>query len=506
MAENKEKSIDEIIPKIPTLAFILLFRQLDSQTYEGFGELLKTILKEEIDSIPRGTFSQAREKLYGKDDQEYHKQIVQDKVQAVLNKENQKALVQLENSTFDARFLLFSYEATEHRNAQGKIAKHSICTNWKNYEQTLKLLLSKSFRVNLNELDLNLFRSGVNRFVNETFDACVENMKIKYQIESHESQTDDSSFCLSGRETLIGILIDSFDQSSQTNIELAKEAALLNRNDLFLVYLSTLIDVTTRYVLKNYNNNHEVMHNQRKWLEVIIDFALNIIENKQANEQEHLNKFANNKMHSTRTLRFLHDIFKGSTLLFYFLSSVYSSCTTISISSYLLKYIDSLRFSFFDSSNESNLSSQMIMFYSKNVQHLIKSSEFSLQCNVEINNLIQNLFDSYSKSAKSFDKETWSDVRMNNYLISLTACLNCLYNDESVFYDEHSILEKLQADLFEKISKKVEPFESKNQATFKTAMECLASLSAIAFKSNLLDNQSASLVYKLLAVRRVSCF
>jgi hypothetical protein len=501
MAENKEKPIDEIISKIPTFAFILLFRQLDTQTYEGFGELLKTILREEIDSIPRGTFSQAKEKLYGKEDQEYHKQIVHDKVQALLNKENERALVQLQDCTFDARFLLFSFQATSHRNAQGKVAKHSISTNWKIYEQTLKLLLSKPLRVNLNELDLNLFRMGSNRFVNETFDACFENVKMKYQIESIATQADESSFCLSGRDFLTEILIDSFNQNSP---EPANDETILNRADLFLIYLSGLIDVSTVYVLKNYHNNHEALHNQRKWLEVIIDFALNVIENKQASEQEHLSKFANNKVHSNKTLKFLHDTFKGSTLILFFLSSVYSSCATISISSYLLKYIDSLRFSLFDRSNEPNMSCQMIIFFSTNVQYLIKISEFSLQRNVEINNLVQILFDCYANNLNSVEKEIRSIVKTKNYLVSLTACLNYLYNDESVFYDENCILEKFQADLIENLSNKVEPFETKNPSIFKTAMECLTSLSAIAFKANLLDNQSASRVYRLLAVRDLS--
>lgn len=67
--ENKGKSLDEIFPQIQASCYIDLFRHLDETSRHGLGELFKSILAEELDSMPRRIKSLAREKVYSEDEQ-----------------------------------------------------------------------------------------------------------------------------------------------------------------------------------------------------------------------------------------------------------------------------------------------------------------------------------------------------------------------------------------------------------------------------------------------------
>lgn len=93
------------------------------------------------------------------------------------------------------------------------------------------------------------------------------------------------------------------------------------------------------------------MHfNQSKWTEVLIDFLLNIKENKVSTRTEFLTTFSYNKVFPVETLKFLFDLFSSGTALHvYFLAKIQPSCIQLKISSYLLNYLHSTQLDLFDS-------------------------------------------------------------------------------------------------------------------------------------------------------------
>ena len=94
------------------------------------------------------------------------------------------------------------------------------------------------------------------------------------------------------------------------------------------------------------------MHfNQSKWTEVLIDFLLNIKENKVTTKNEFLTTFSYNKIFQAESLKFLYEIFRETTIHFYFLAQIQRSCITLKISSYLLQYLHTSQLEIFEGYN-----------------------------------------------------------------------------------------------------------------------------------------------------------
>ena len=98
MEENKEKSLNELFPRIPSICYIDYFQSLNPDTYEGLSSLFKSILTEEIDSIPRRSVSFAKEKVFSQDEQQMAQKNFYDHIKNYLVDEYKNCFYQIENS------------------------------------------------------------------------------------------------------------------------------------------------------------------------------------------------------------------------------------------------------------------------------------------------------------------------------------------------------------------------------------------------------------------------
>ena len=134
-------------------------------------EFFRAILTNEIDSIPRRAISFAKEKVLTEDEQQLSHRDFYDLIKNFLRKKYEidlKTFESLNSSSnsnlilsfimyyknynkyliyFIVCYILFCYDPPVDRNLEGKVIKKHIKSYWKNYKETLKLLL----------IDVNLF-------------------------------------------------------------------------------------------------------------------------------------------------------------------------------------------------------------------------------------------------------------------------------------------------------------------------------------------------------------
>ncbi len=279
--------------------------------------------------------------------------------------------------------------------------------------------------------------------------------------------------------------------------------------------LIALVDVSTSHVLSTMSENEAMCHTQRKWLEVLIDFILNITENKNATENEYINSFNYNKFHTIDTLRFLHKAYQNSTIIDYFLAACLPHCLSIQISKFLLQYIDRIQTDLIQaplSVTDSN-SCLKINAVGVFVQNVILSAssnqdktEFDQAENEKINSLIKMLFDKYVQCSSERISEE-NSLLLGQYLTSLVECLFCLYDEESVYYDELNLLENLLNNLNASLKAKSVMFTKESvyeKSDFnKTVTSSLVYLTCLAYKSNLITNERVNSIYEYL--KQVYC-
>ena len=92
LEENKEKSLDDLFPQIPSTCYLNLLNSVNQVAYEGFGDFLKIILVDEIDSMSRRSISMAKEKLYSKDNQKQIQKNLNDLIDRYLREENKMSI------------------------------------------------------------------------------------------------------------------------------------------------------------------------------------------------------------------------------------------------------------------------------------------------------------------------------------------------------------------------------------------------------------------------------
>lgn len=97
MDENKDKSINELFPKVPCQCFMDYFESLEPEAYPGLTYLFDRILCSEIDSIPRRSISFAKEKIFSEDEQIVSKKYFYEHVKNFLFDEFREDLNRLEN-------------------------------------------------------------------------------------------------------------------------------------------------------------------------------------------------------------------------------------------------------------------------------------------------------------------------------------------------------------------------------------------------------------------------
>lgn len=128
-------------------------------------------------------------------------------------------------------------------------------------------------------------------------------------------------------------------------------------SNIFVLILGLIVNIASKHVKLVFSKQaadiYQKMHfNQSKWTEVLIDFLLNIKENKVTTRNEFLTTFSYNKIFQVESLKFLYEIFRPTTIQFYFLAQIQRSCITLKISSYLLQYLHSSQLEIFEGYKE----------------------------------------------------------------------------------------------------------------------------------------------------------
>lgn len=220
--------------------------------------------------------------------------------------------------------------------------------------------------------------------------------------------------------------------------------------------------------------NENFIKNQKNFLEVVVDFLLNIRENSSLRNKYNYD----NKVCSVEFLRLFSKTLKSSKLLDYFIINISEYCLKFKISNYLTDFIKNC---FIKVKNKSKQDPIDTFIYSSHIINLIKSTkDFDLELNTEINNLIDDLHKKFLKYEKSDDLKQVA----SNFLMGLTQTLCCLYNEESAFYDENNILKIVLNSLKNTIE--------------HDYFVCWVCLNCLAYKSNLIDNIEVERVYENL--------
>ncbi len=264
--------------------------------------------------------------------------------------------------------------------------------------------------------------------------------------------------------------------------------------DIFLLGVSALVNTTSLYIKQVHSPGpievYERIHfNQSKWTECLVDLLLNVKENKITKKSEFLTSFSYTKIFPEPTLKFLFEVIHQATVHTYFLAVIQPTCVQLKISSYLLKYLHSTQLTTFH-----NLASTPVLgleALSVYVHNLIKSKqEFDQSTNQEINRLINQVKASIDTSQGHLY------LALLNVLVE---CFNSLYDEESLFYDEDCLLISLLTKLMDKFKARDWPFSTEEPWDVRRgALGSLVNLMCIAYKSNLMGNESLVEVYRVL--------
>lgn len=212
---------------------------------------------------------------------------------------------------------------------------------------------------------------------------------------------------------------------------------------------------------------------QSKWIEALIDYSLNIHENSPT-----LKPSYNQTIFTNDLILFLQKIFKNTKIFELFLAEINSFSLQFNITSYLKDFIRNCQFDLIEKKSYATLNVLTFAYY---INGIIKSAkEFSTELNKEINNLIKYLYDLFRTCLASSSKNTI------DYFFALTICLCCLYDENSVFYDEQNLLQSLLV------------LQMNSNDNIETEMVCRVCLTCAAYKSNLIDNEVLVNLYKKL--------
>lgn len=253
--------------------------------------------------------------------------------------------------------------------------------------------------------------------------------------------------------------------------------------DIFIIALNSLVLTSMNHVMSNFASDEDVLFNQRKWLEVLVDFILNINENKTTTESQYVTMFSYKQSHSVEALKFLFKIYNKSSLLNWFLASVMPCCVKIKISSFLLKYIDRIQSEIWQKEILYSYDIISLGIYIKNLIYL--ETEFRIDQNEKINYHFSNML---KKFKSQIDNES---TVVECYLNLFVQCLAALYHQESIYYDDSNSLMNLIEILNEK----------KNSVFYdlhKNAISALVNLNCLAYKANLIKNEQIFDLYETL--------
>ncbi|RNA08178.1 hypothetical protein BpHYR1_011693, partial [Brachionus plicatilis] len=533
LEENKEKSINDIFPKIPSLCYMDYFESLEPEAYPGLAPLFDRMLSTEIDSIPRRSISFAKEKIFSGDEQLMSKKYLNEHLKKFLTDEYTADLAELDSGqNLEIGYILYSYEPHADRNLEGKIAKKHIKSYWKNYEKTLALILRKA-KIDINEDNLYYFANGFNNFVKRSYHACIQKSEIKHffinkiktiaykkinnglpSLHKQKLSTTNQIFFHHKKFLLISYLVKytsfmifilliealNLEYSSELDEKTSNDPKIRNKlvntwnlardkhleiltqslnqrtcdpnADLFTIVLNSLVLSTMDYVMNNFATDEDITFNQRKWLEVLVDFILNIKENKTATESEYITMFSYKQSHTVDALKFLFKIYKESTLLNWFMASVLPSC-----------YIDRIELEIFSKETLQSNDILSLGVYLKNLIYL--ENNFRIEQNDKINAHFCSLLEKFKNQ---IDHEP---LVVECYLNLFVQCLSALYHQESIYYDDTNILISLIRILNQKKG-------SLFYDLHKNSTSSMVNLNCLAYKANLIKNEQIFDIYELL--------
>lgn len=376
---------------------------------------------------------------------------------------------------------MFGYDAPGDRNLEGKLAKRHVKSYWEGYERTFEsiLLHGLSSSLELTEENIDLYKNGFQRFIQSAFTACLQSFELETEPSKQTKPDVKQTNCLRARDKLTEILVRSSSKTSQT--------------DFYLLILHAIIQTSSDYAVKLSSAcDEEVVFNQRKWVEVIVDFILNIRESRlQTNESEYVGQFNYNQSHSPDTLRFLFKLYDSKrkladwSLLDYFMSSTLEVCVRLRVSSFLVQFIDKIVAAHIESLSQS---STPIRFAFKTISVYLRAqirldSKFDMAKNTNINTTLASIVDSFRKSNSN-------QQLSGKYLGLFAECMFALYADDSVYYDDRNLLTMLVEHLEQAVFERGEKSEA--------YVSALVYLSSVAYKSSLVGNELVRRVYALL--------
>ena len=258
--------------------------------------------------------------------------------------------------------------------------------------------------------------------------------------------------------------------------------------------------------------------NQRKWLQVLVDFALNIDENRHASQADYVDSFSYHECHSPRALAFLYAVLSSASMVDYFLAGVMSSAARAQISPFLLDYIQNRLVGNHDddnvssSSSSSSLSSSSAgvaalgLFVRTRIQ--LKRSFDSAE-NARLNRLIRRLYSSYLTSSAEMQQHQQTITQGQRVLANCTTrvlveCLDALYDEESCHYDESHVLDEFVEHLCSRLenddeAKQDEEEEAEEDEGKQIATASLVNLACVAFRANRVGNELLVRVFTLLS-------
>lgn len=288
-------------------------------------------------------------------------------------------------------------------------------------------------------------------------------------------------------------MIESFYIRSSTKFNNADDS------NMFLLALFGLINASSNAVQNDTNDKGEFVGkllDQRKWLEVLVDFLLNINENKNYSESDYINSSNYSQQCSDDMLRFLFKIYTNQNIMNYYLVLLIPIAKSIRISEYLQSYMDNKITEMLNNLNNSLLNIFDFLSIGVHIQNVIKYSKnerSDITIKKKIITLIQNLYKFYQFNHNVYVMKT------------LTECLCVLYETESIYYDDQNLLELCLNNLSLKLSDKVFPFDdmSKESDEHNIAIQCIINLTCLSYKANLVGKEFIVRIYQyLISVRK----
>jgi hypothetical protein len=197
-------------------------------------------------------------------------------------------------------------------------------------------------------------------------------------------------------------------------------------------------------------------------------------------------------------MKFFFEVFKNSSIELFFIVFIEPNCKGLQISKFLLKYIEKQTNDAINRLDKTDANgSYTVLAITLYIKNLIESNDFNIDRNIHINNSIDKLFQKYlTLTSRNNDQ---IDLKLvENYLEAITKTLSYLYNEESIYYDDENLLEKILNNLKEKSKEQKDDLQENVSKERNVFLMNYVLISLIAYKSNIIDNSTIQGIYEML--------